>query len=180
VLLTGLIVVALSIPVLTIPLALAVGIRHLRRYLLAESSTMGDIWIDIKRGILRSLPIGAATVVIGLLLVLDLALATDRVLPLWEVILVLGWIGVAALSVTVVTTASAWTPERGWLAAVRLCPSLWARDPAGLVYLLASIAFVVVVTWQFAPLVVPGVGCLVLAVIAIPERKERPDADADD
>jgi len=35
------------------------------------------------------------------------------------------------------------------------------------------------VTWQLLPLAVPALGCVVLAMVAIPERPRRTDGDDD-
>ena len=77
------------------------------------------------------------------------------------------------VAVTVLTASFHWAPELGWRAAVRLTPPTWRTDPAGVAYLLAAVAFVAVVSWQLAPLIVPGLGCLVFAIVAIPERPRR-------
>jgi hypothetical protein len=39
--------------------------------------------------------------------------------------------------------------------------------------------FAGIVTWQLAPLVIPALGCVALAIVAAPERPRRRD-DVDD
>lgn len=170
VLYVGLLVSALSIPVVTIPLAFAVGTRHLRRYLLAEASGIALAGRDLRLGILRSLPLGLAMAAIVAALVVDMSLAQDRVIPGAELIAVVGWLGLAAVLCVLLTAARLWSPERGWLPALRGCWPVWCGDPVGVAYLLAAGGLVALLGWQLLPLVVPGIGCLVLALLAIPER----------
>ena len=173
VLAVGLMVTLLALPLVTIPLAFGVGIRHLRRFLRAESSTLGSAWSDTRRGFLGSLPIGFALLVALLVLGIDLAVAADRIIPFPDLVGLVGWLGLAVVAVTVLTASFHWAPESGWRAALRLTPPTWRTDPAGVAYLLAAVAFVAVVSWQLAPLIVPGLGCLVFAIVAIPERPRR-------
>ncbi|WP_150307248.1 hypothetical protein [Planctomonas psychrotolerans] len=177
VLLVGIAVSVLSVGVITIPLALALGVRHLRRHLRSESSTLGDVLADARRGAVPSLALGVLVAIAGLVLVIDLALAADRLLPFAEVVGAAGAAAALALIVVLLTAARLWTPEQGWIAAFRGCPENWRRDPAGVLYLLAAIGLVAVLAWQFVPLVLPGIGCLLLAVVAIPERLVDGDAD---
>ena len=53
-------------------------------------------------------------------------------------------------------------------------------DLAGAAYLVATAVFAGVVTWQLVPLVIPALGCIALAIVAVPERPRRARADADD
>ena len=46
-------------------------------------------------------------------------------------------------------------------------------DVPGALYLAATAAFVVIVTWALVPLVIPALGCAALAVVAVPERPRR-------
>lgn len=115
--------------------------------------------------------LGAVLVAAVLILVVDLALAQDRVLPAAEVVGVVGWLGIATVAAGILTAARHWDPDTGWLVALRLCWPTWRADPAGLLYLLSAVGLVGILAWQLLPLVVPGIGCLLLAVLAIPERR---------
>lgn len=174
VLFTGILVTGLSLPIITIPLAFAAGTRHLRRFLRGESSSMSLVWRDLApRNLLRSLPVGLTFALVLAVLAADLVLGYDGIVPGAGIVLVVGWLALAFVACTLLTAARLWEPERGWLAAVRACRPEWRADPVGVLYLLAGVLFVGVVSWQLLPLVVPGVGCLILAVIAIPERPRR-------
>jgi hypothetical protein len=173
VLFVGVVVALLSLPLVTLPLALAVGTRHLRLYLQARKAGLRDLLGEFGRGLLRSLPVGLGTVFVTLALLVYLVLAGDRVIPFAEAVTVVAWLGLAVLAVVVLVAAYLWSPELGWRAALRAVPAFVRADLGGAAYLLAAAALVAVVTWQLVPLVIPGLGCLVLALVAIPERPRR-------
>ncbi|WP_022887357.1 hypothetical protein [Glaciibacter superstes] len=177
VLYTGVLVSVLSVPLVTIPLAAAVGTRHLRRHLRGEESGIGLVGRDLKRGILGSLVIGFIMVAIIAALLVDLALATDGIIPGAALVGVVGWVGLVLVAVALLTAARLWAPETGWLPAIRSCVDVWRQDVAGLGYLLAAVLVVAVFSWQLLPLIVPGIGCLILALLAIPERRRTDDEE---
>lgn len=176
VLLIGLIVTALSVFVVTLPLAIAVGSRHLRRYLHAEGSGWRPLVADVRDGLWRSLPVGLGVVLFAGVLAIDYALVVDGLVPGAPVVGVLGVLAAAAAATALVCAARVWTPEGGWGTAFRDVPVQWRRDPAGAAFVLAAVVFVLVVAWQLPPLVVPGLGCLVFAAVAAPERRRTVDA----
>lgn len=171
VLLTGLLVVAGGIAVVTLPAALAAGIRHLRRYLNAEASPQREFWRDYAKALPGGLVVGLGASVLALLLILDIDLANSGALPGGVAIALVGWIGLTAVAVGLLAAAGAWTPERGWRQSVRGIPSTFASDPVGALYLVATAVFVGVATWMLVPLIIPALGCAALAVVAIPARR---------
>ncbi len=181
VLLVGILVALVSLPVVTIPAALAAGVRHLRRFLRAEESGLDWFWRDVRAALVGGIGIGAASAVLAVVLVLDIDLASTGLLPGGPVVGIIGWAGLGALAVGLFTAAGRWTPELGWLGALRAVPAALRADPAGAGYLLATAVFAGVVTWQLAPLIVPALGCVALAIVAVPERpRGRHDADVAD
>ncbi|WP_240659004.1 DUF624 domain-containing protein, partial [Microbacterium sp. CPCC 204701] len=114
VLLTGMLVLAGGLAVLTLPAALAAGIRHLRRYVNAEASHARTFWQDYRRALPGGLVVGLVALVVALVLVLDIDLAGSGALPGGPAIAVIGWAGVVAGAVALLTAAGSWTPERGW------------------------------------------------------------------
>lgn len=173
VLLVGLLVTAGGVLLVTLPAALTAGIRHLRRYLNAEASHQRQFWHDYKKALVPGLAVGVAALVLTLLLVLDIDLARSGALPGGAVVEVIGWVGLAVVAVVLLAAAGAWTPESGWRAALRSVPTALASDVPGALYLVATAIFVCVVTWALPPLVIAGLGCAALAVIAIPARRRR-------
>ncbi|MFB8892147.1 MULTISPECIES: hypothetical protein [Microbacterium] len=173
VLLIGLLIGGVSLAVVTLPVALAAGVRHLRRYVAADDSRLSLFWADVRAGLLPGAAVGLVTLVVTLILLLDIDLARSGFLPGGVVIEAVGWAGLAALAVALLTAAGSWSPELGWRGAVRAIPDAARGDVVGSLYLLATAAFVVIVTWALPPLFVAGIGCAALAVVAIPARPRR-------
>jgi hypothetical protein len=173
VLMVGLLITIAGLAIVTLPAALAAGIRHLRRYVAAEASPAALFWQDVKKALPGGLVVGVVSVALTLLLLLDIDLAGSGALPGGGVIAIVGWLGLAAVAVAVLAAAGAWTPGNGWRAAVRSIPHTIAADIAGALYLAATAFFVGVATWMLVPLIVPALGCAALAVVAIPTRRRR-------
>ena len=173
VLLVGLLMIVISLAVVTLPIALAAGRRHLRRFLAANDSRLTLFWSDVRAGILGAGGIGLASVALVLVLFLDIDMASSGYLPGGPVVMAIGYAGLAALAVVLFTMATLWTPDATWRAVLRAVPAHVRADPAGAAYLLATAVFAVVVTWQLAPLVVPALGCIAFALVAVPERPRR-------
>lgn len=173
VLLTGLLVTAAGLLVVTLPAALAAGIRHLRRYVDAEQSHAATFWHDWRRALPGGLVVGVVVGALAIVLMLDIDLANSGALPGGGLIAVVGWAGLVLGATALLLAAAAWTPERGWRAAARGIPSAAASDPIGAVYLAAAAVLVGVVTWMLTPLVIAGLGCAVFAVVAVPARRGR-------
>lgn len=173
VLLVGLLVTLVGVLVVTLPVALAAGARHLRRYIRAESSSMGQFFTDVRRGLLGGVAVGAAAALIAGVLALDIVVASSGALPGGMLFTAIGWVGLTAVGVVLLAVSGLWTPDHGWRGAFRMLPARLGRDIAGTAYLAATVGFVGVVTWALTPLIIPALGCAVLATIAIPERPRR-------
>jgi hypothetical protein len=127
----------------------------------------------VKSGVLGGIGVGVATALLLLVLILDIDIAQSGALPGGEFIALVGWVGLAVLAVALLVAAGAWSPETRWRGAVRAVPRLVRADPIGALYLVATAIFAVVVTWQLFPLLIPALGCVALAVVAVPERPRR-------
>jgi hypothetical protein len=171
VLTTGLLVTLVGLLIVTLPVGLAAGVRHLRRFVAAEDSRTALFWADVRRGLVGGAVVGVVSVAIGVVLAIDIALARSGALPGGAAIEVIGWVGLAALAVTLLMAAAVWTPELGWRGAVRSVPGAVRSDIAGTLYVVATAAFVVVTTWALIPLFIPAIGCATLALVAIPARR---------
>ncbi len=173
VLLTGLLIAVAGLLVVTLPAALAAGIRHLRRYVNAEQSHIRTFWADWRAALPGGLVVGAAATVIAAVLALDIVLANTGALPGGGLVGIVGWAALVVLAVALLAAAGAWTPETGWRAAVRGVPSALVADPVGAVYFAVAAVLTGVVTWMLAPLIIAGLGCSAFAVVAIPARRTR-------
>ncbi|WP_372967771.1 hypothetical protein [Microbacterium sp.] len=169
----GLMMTVVALGVVTLPIALAAGIRHLRRFVAAEDSRAGLFWEDVRAGILPSLVVGVPAAVIAAVLTIDIVVAGSGALPGGQAIAVVGWAGLLVLCVALLAAAGAWSPALGWIGAVRAVPSIVRADAAGAAYLAAAAVFTGVVTWALAPLFIAGIGCAALAVVAVPARRRR-------
>jgi hypothetical protein len=169
----GLLITLVALPVVTLPIALAAGIRQLRRFVAAEDSRSALFWDDVRAGILPSLVVGVSAALIAAVLTVDVLLARSGALPGGEIVGVVGWAGLAVLAVWVLLAAGAWSPQTGWPAAVRSVPGIVRADAVGALYIAATAVFVGVVTWALIPLFIPAIGCAALAVIAVPVRRRR-------
>lgn len=167
----GILVVACSLPLVTLPAALAAGIRHLRRYLVAEASGVGLFLRDVRRALPGGLVVGFASTALAALLAADLLLASSGALPAGELVGAVGVAGLVALGLALVVAAAGWTTDGGWRAALRTLPARIGADAVGSAYLVVAVVLTAVVAWQLAPLVVPGMGCLVFATVAVGERR---------
>lgn len=173
VLVVGLLVTAVGLLIVTLPVGLAAGIRHLRRFIAAEDSRLRFFWDDVRRGLLPGAVVGLVALVAILVLVLDIDLARSGFLPGGVVIEVVGWVGLAVVAATLLMAAGAWRPELGWRAAVRAVPAAARADVPGVLYVIATAGFVAVTSWALPPLFIAAIGCAALAVVAIPERARR-------
>ena len=173
VLLTGLLITVGGLLLITFPAALAAGIRHLRRYLNAEASPQRRFWQDYVKALPGGLVVGVVGLALVLLLVLDIDLANSGALPGGIAISAVGWLGLAAVAVTLLASAGACDPITGWRAAVSGVPAALRADGTGALFLVATAVLVCVLTWVLVPLVIPALGCAALAVIAIPARRRR-------
>lgn len=173
VLMVGLLVALVGVLVVTLPAALAAGIRHLRRYVAADDSAVALFWKDVRTALPAGSVVGLFALVATVILLLDIDLARSGFLPGGMLVEVVGWVGLAAVAVALLAAASAWSPALGWRGAVRAVPRAVAGDIPGALYLLATAGFVVVVTWALLPLLIPALGMAALAAVAIPERRRR-------
>jgi uncharacterized membrane protein YesL len=171
----GVLVTVSGILLITLPAALAAGSGHLRRYLAADEASVRIFFGDMKRALLGSVAIGAIVIAAVLLLTLDLALALSGLLPGSQLVFIAGLIGLVLVGLVLVRSAALWRAETGWPTALReALPSL-GSDLLGAIYLAVALGLAVLLTWQLAPLVIAGVGCLVFASVVILERKRARD-----
>jgi hypothetical protein len=173
VLVMGIVITVVSLAVITLPAVLAAAIRHLRRYIAAESSGIDAFRRDLLRALPGGAGVGAVAVAASSLLIADILVARSGALPGGGAIGVLGWVGLVAVGVLLLASASRWTPELGWRSALRTVPSFLRTDPVGCAYLAATAVFVGVLTSVLPPLLIPALGCAALAAVAIPERPRR-------
>ena len=171
VLLVGVVVLVLSIPLVTLPAAVAAGAAHLRRFIAAEGSSMRLLLADFRAALRGGIGVGTAALVVAGVLTLDILVAPS--VPGGGVVAVVGWVLLVALGAVVVLAAASFSPDAGWIAAFRRLPAAVAADPGGAAYTAVAVGFTGFITTVLVPLLLPAMGCLVLALVAIPERPRR-------
>lgn len=169
----GILTVAGGLLIITLPAAISASTRHLHRYLLAERSTLGQWWSDFLSALRTGWVVGLTTTAIAAVLLFNLLLAGTQVLPGWQAVIAVGLVALTALALALLQSAVRWKPSTGWRQAVRDGVGSFATDPGAIVPLIVALVLTVVVTWQLPPLIVPGMGCLVFAVLVVKERERK-------
>ncbi|RNE67067.1 hypothetical protein [Cryobacterium tepidiphilum] len=171
VLLVGILVTVLALPLVTLPVALAAGIRHLARFIAGDASPMAAFWADVRSGIVGSLGVGIGFWLLVGMLAVDGVLAQSGLLPGGSVVGVIVIVLLVVLPVILTRAAAEWEPGSGWALALRAGLRAATDDLRGTLYLVAAVGLLVVLTWQLIPLVIPGFGCLVFAATAVRLRR---------
>ena len=175
-LLTGLLVLVGSLPVVTLPAALAAGSAHLRRHLGGYDTSVRTFvhdWLAATRslwalGVL--LPVAAGAVVV------NTGLTASGALPGASAVRWVTWVAAACAAVVLVRTAAAWSDDdpAGAGGVWPLLSRGVARtrdDLAGSALLLAALVMCVVLVWMLTPLVLVTGGLLSLAAVAVETRR---------
>ena len=167
----GVLMAVASIPVVTWPAAFAAGASHLRRYIRGESSTVGQFVDDLRVAAPGGIAVGSVSALLGGLVALDLAIVSDGALPGATPIAVVLALAAAAALVLALTAAGSWRPGSRWVALIPGAPRLLARDPFVAVMTAVALVLAGVIVWQYLLLLVPALGMLTFAVVAIHERR---------
>lgn len=171
-LVVGLAVTALSLPIVTALPALGAGVRHLEGHLTDRPDTVRGLfslaWAAIRSGWLFGL---AAAAVIGLLL-LNVALGVQGLVPGGAALAVISGALAAAAAVVACRVAALWTPGSRWRDLWREGRPLALSDPVGSLLVLAGLGVGLVVAWMLPPLIVIAPGLAAVSLVAA-ERRRR-------
>ena len=187
-LLTGLLVLVGSLPVVTLPAALAAGSAHLRRHLGGYDTsirTFARDWLAAVRGLWV---LGVLLVVAVVVVFVNTGLTASGALPGASAVRWVTWAASAYAAVVVLRAAAAWSDDDPVLGSENTgsgtapgSDGVWqllargaARtrdDPAGSALLLAALVMCGVLVWMLAPLVLVTGGLLSLAVVAVETRR---------
>lgn len=189
-LLTGALVLVGSLPVVTLPAALAAGSAHLRRHLGGYDTSVRTFvrdWLAATRslwalGVLLPVAVGAV--------VANTGLTASGVLPGASVVRWVTWAAAGCAAVVLVRAVAAWSdgesvpgsgPESPGSAAAPDATGVWgllsrgavrARDDlTGSALLLAALVMCAVLVWMLAPLVLVVGGLLSFAAVAVETRR---------
>ncbi|UFU05879.1 hypothetical protein [Ruania halotolerans] len=174
---TSVVVLALCLPVLTAPAALAAGVTHLRRHLEGRSDTVREMLADFRRQLRGSWLAAAGALLLAFVLVLNLDIARFTALPGAEMIRVVSIAGLVAVVLVLLRTVElrGLDPHGTWRSAVTDGARLAAGDPVGSVLLLTAVGLCVTIVWMYALLVILVPGLLTFAVVGVASRRGRPE-----
>ncbi|WP_212842830.1 hypothetical protein [Catellatospora sp. IY07-71] len=170
VLLTGVAVALLALPVLTAPAALAAGIGHLRRYVDDEGSPLAALWRDARAAAAGGAAVALAALAGAAAAMFAIGLASADPTPAGTVLAAAGWLVLGIVATAVVMAAGEWTRDGGWLAAVRGLRDQLDADLGAALHLLVAVVLTAVLTWQSPLLLVPSLGVLAFAAVAVRRR----------
>lgn len=171
---TGVLVALCSLPLVTLPAALAAGVRHLDRYLHARDSRVALLFGDVRSALRRGgLVLGFATALAVGALALQVAVVPTLGMPGADVFVIVAAALIVVVLVLVTSAAAAWAPSRGWRHAIALGLARLTADPVGALLTLVAVGLTALAGWQLPPLVVPALGCLTFALVVVRARRRR-------
>jgi hypothetical protein len=191
-LLTGLLVLVGSLPVVTLPAALAAGVAHLRRHVGGYDTSVRTFVRDWRAAVRGLWLLGVLLVIAVVVVVLNTGLTTSGALPGSSVVRWVTWAAAVCAAVVLVRAAAAWSdddtapgsaappgtgapPAPPGTGGVRLLLARGATrtrdDITGSALLVAALAMCVVLVWMLVPLVLVTGGLLSLAAVAVETRR---------
>ncbi|NUT46483.1 MAG: hypothetical protein HOV94_04050 [Saccharothrix sp.] len=169
----GVLVLLAALPVVTLVPALAAGCAHIKAHVDGETTTLRAFFARVRAGLRGGVRGGWAVsvaVVAGFaVLAVDVVFLRTRVAGGGFVAVVCAVAGVG-LAVVVLRAAALWAPGASWVALLRAAAGRAAGDFGGSMLVVMALGVLAVVTWQLPPLVVPMVGCVLMAVVAVDRR----------
>jgi len=160
----GAVVCVIGVAVVTVPLGIWVGARHIRRFLRSERSGLAEMGADIKRGFRALTALGSVLLVAVCASAMSAFLAGVAEVPGARLIALANGIVIFVEVVTATVMASAWLPGVSWKSAVtRLAVPKLLRS-----CLWCGIAVIctLFMAWQLLPLLIAGAGLISLAAAA--------------
>jgi hypothetical protein len=166
----GVLTMLAALPVVTLLAALAAGCGHIRAHVDGESTSMMSYVERLRAAYAGSWKLSLGVAAGFAVLVAD-ALILRVGVPGGGAIAVACLVATAMLSVLTLRAASAWSPSRTWFATVRAAAHRSAvEDPGGSLLMAMAVGVLAIVTWQLPPLVVPMLGCVLMAAVAVDRR----------
>lgn len=169
-LLAGLFTVLLALPLVTLLPALAAGCAHVRAHVDGETTAVRAYFARFRAALPGSVPLSLA-VVAGFAVVTVDGLLLRAAVPGGTFVAAFCGLAAVALAVVLLRAAATWSPDQRWTDLVRTAAVRAATsDPSGSLLLVMALALLVLVTWQLLPLVVPMLGCVLMAAVAVERR----------
>jgi ABC-type sugar transport system permease subunit len=172
-LLTGVLVLVGSIPVVTVPAALAAGTAHLRRHVGGYDTSVRGYAHDWLAAVRSLWTLGMLLLGVVVVVVVNTGLTASGTLPGASAVRWVTWLAAACAAVVLVRAATAWSDdEAGGVRRVLSRGAARSRDDlTGSALLLAALAMCAVLVWMLVPLVLVTGGLLSLAAVAVETRR---------
>ncbi|WP_447007406.1 hypothetical protein ACRAKI_13455 [Saccharothrix isguenensis] len=166
----GLLVLLVALPVVTLLPALAAGCAHIKAHVDGETTAVRAFFERVRAALPGSWPVSIGVLVGFAVLAVDVVFLRSRVAGggFVAVVCVVAGIG---LAVVVLRAAAAWSPGVRWADLVREAPRRAVADLGGSLLLVMSFGVLLIVTWQLPPLLLPMVGCVLMASVAVDRRR---------
>lgn len=166
----GVLVAVTMLPVVTLLPALAAGCAHIRAHVDGETTAIRAYFERVRSAYPGSLPLSLGVAAAFAVLIADVLILRAGV-PGGAFVAAACAVAAAALSVVVLRAAAAWSAGTQWTDLVRQAARRAVRsDPSGSLLLVMALGVLIVVTWQLLPLVVPMLGCVLMAAVAVERR----------
>ncbi|WP_367138166.1 hypothetical protein [Saccharothrix sp. HUAS TT1] len=165
----GLLVLLAALPVVTLVPALAAGCAHIKAHVDGETTSLRAFFERVRAGLPGGWVVSVGVVVAFAVLAVDVVLLRDRVAGGGVVAVVCG-VAAVGLAVVVLRAAAVWTPGSRWWAVLREASRRSGGDLGGSALLVMALAMVFLITWQLPPLLLPMVGCVLMAAVAVDRR----------
>lgn len=170
-LLVGVLVLAATVPLVTLLAALTAGCAHLRAHVDGTGSTSVRAFAATVRAALPgSWPWSLAVLAAAGLLAFDVAVVRTGRLPGGGLVAAVCLLAAVALAALALRAAQMWRPGARWAATLRAATIRTVHDPGGTALLGLAVGALALLTWQLIPLAVPMTGCVVLAAVAVARR----------
>ncbi|MBM4831903.1 hypothetical protein ACFXC0_26975 [Streptomyces althioticus] len=168
-LLTGVWIALAALPLVTYPAALAAGTRHLRRHLAHEPGGWREFAADFRSAVRGGWLVGLAGWAAVAVVWTDLR-AVRAGLPGGPPVGAVGVLALLGAAAALLRAAALWRPGVSWWPLVARAGRHTVRDPAGSFLLIGGLAVTVCSAWFSTPLVVPVLGAVAAAAVAVEER----------
>ncbi|MFF8386984.1 hypothetical protein [Streptomyces kanasensis] len=171
-LLTGVWIALASLPLVTLPAAVAAGAAHLRRHLAHERGGLREYAADLRAAARSGWLAGLAGWGALALVAADLAVVRAGGLPGGAFAGTVGVLALLALAVAGLRAAVAWRPGASWRALSAVAARRTVRDPVGSSLLVCGFAVVAASAWFALPLAAPALGVVTAAALALERRAD--------
>lgn len=165
----GLLVLLVALPVVTLLPALAAGCAHIKAHVDGETTSVRAFFERVRVALPGGWAVSIGVLVGFAVLAVDVVFLRTRVAGGGFVAAVCA-VAAVGLAVVVLRAAAGWSPGARWTVVVREAARRAVVDLAGSLLLVMAFGVLLVVTWQLPPLLLPMVGCVLMAAVAVDRR----------